>query len=98
MPQRVSPHDPDAKTSCYVDWGSRGNLVNLYGVVTSVEWILVGDAATDLTKESDSTDGYICEIVISGGVAGKTYQLTCRATFTSGNREDATIEVPCEET
>lgn len=96
MPQRVSPHDPDAITSVFVDWGSKGNLVGIYGVVVSAEWIKEDGA--DIVIDSSSTDGYICEAVLSGGTVGETYYLTCRATFTSGNKEDATIEVPCEET
>jgi hypothetical protein len=97
MPQSHE-HDPDSTGPFYVDWGKEGNMVSYCGTIDSAQWIKNGDAEADLTVVSSTTDGLICEVVISGGVAGKTYTLTCRAVFGSGKCTlDATIELVCKE-
>ena len=95
MPQSF-PHDPDDKAPYYVDFGDKGNQVDYCGQIDSVTWVLNGQAATDLTVESQVNDGLVCEVVISGGEAGTTYTVTCQATLGSGKCElNRTIELVC---
>jgi len=97
MPQSF-PHDPNDTAPYYVDFGLNGNQVEVCGTIDSATWIKNGQAEADLTIVSSCTDGLVCEVVISGGVAGTTYTLTCRATLGSGKCQlDRSIELVCQE-
>jgi len=90
-------HNPGDTAPFYVDFGSKGNQVDYCGEVDSVVWTLEGDAATAFTKESQSNDGLVCEVVLKGGVAGNTYSVACTASMGSGKCElTRRIEIVCE--
>lgn len=97
MPQSF-PHDPADKAPYFVDFGDKGNQVEVCGQITSVTWVLNGQAATDLTVEFQSNDGLKCKVIISGGSAGTTYSVTCVAVLGTGDEEctlSRSIELVC---
>ena len=94
---RSFPHDPGDIAFYYVDFGEEGNQVQYFGQIVSVVWEKVGDADGDLVIESQSNDGLVCEVLVSGGVAGKVYRLTCVPTFSSGGKLNRSIELVCGE-
>lgn len=83
--------DPDAKLTWkfdLTDWLSEGESLAAHTV----------SVPTGLTLESSSISGNNILAQISGGVAGQTYTVTCRATATgSGDIDDFSVDFEIAE-
>lgn len=81
--------DPDSIEDYSVDWTDW-----LAGeTLSAASWI----ASTGITVTAQSISGAVATARISGGQAGQRYDLTCRATSSSGRVQDQTIRIICEE-
>lgn len=79
--------DPDAKLDYSVNWAEylqTGETID----ETSSTWEVVGANATDLSLSRQQLVGAVASVVVSGGVAGQTYQLKNKVTILPNNVDD----------
>lgn len=57
--------------------------------LSSDTWVV----PTGITKDSETNDSYKSTITLSGGTAGKTYNVTCRGTFSDNDVDDRTLRI-----
>jgi len=82
--------DPDAVLDYVVDWTSW-----LAGDTISSAQVVTYDAG--ITVESDSVDGDLHTIWLSGGTVGTGYTITSRITTGLGRTQDHSILIICKE-
>lgn len=76
--------DPDAVLDYAVDWTSW--LVGSDDISASTWTVDAG-----ISVESDSHDGYIAKVVVSGGTVGAVYKAVNHIVTTEGLEDDRTI-------
>lgn len=76
-----------------VEWTSKHPSDVTVPTISSVVWTV----PADLTVDSQSEDGHIASVTLSGGDDGVDYEVTARITPTVGNPQDITIIVPVRE-
>lgn len=89
--------DPNATLDYAIDWSVSYLLTG--EVITVSSWFIlpqgaVGDLAID---NIPAPVGGVTTIFVSGGIAGKTYQLTNRITTDQGRTDDRTLTIRIEE-
>lgn len=89
MPQSFVK-DPDSTLDYKVDWS---DWLGADTISTST-WEIF---PSGLTEESDAKTNTDATIWVSGGVAGRTYELTNRIVTANGRTVDRTIYVAVEE-
>jgi hypothetical protein len=82
--------DPNARLDFAVDWSA--SLPDGDSITSSL-WLVPDDLATD----TPSIDGTTTAVWISGGVAGRTYQVTNRITTEDGRVDDRTLRIAVTE-
>jgi len=78
--------DPQARLDFAVDWSA---WLPEGDTITSSLWLVPDDLATD----TPSIDGSTTVVWISGGVAGRTYQVINRVTTDEGRVDDRTLRI-----
>lgn len=78
--------DPNARLDFAIDWSA---TLPDGDTITSSLW-LVPD---DLTTDTPSIDGTTTSVWITGGVAGRTYQVVNRVTTDEGRVDDRTLRI-----
>lgn len=78
-----------------VEWTARHPSGASLPAVSSVDWII--DPAGELTVPNTRIDGGILYPTFSGGVAGQSYEVTARVTWSNGQVEDVTVIIPVEQ-
>jgi hypothetical protein len=78
--------DPNARLDFAVDWSA---WLPSGDSITSSLWLAPEDLATD----TPSINGATTIVWISGGVAGRTYQVTNRVTTAAGRVDDRTLRI-----
>ena len=83
--------DPDADLPYGWDWGKE--WLEEGDVIVASTW----EVETGITKISDSHNGYITFIWLSGGTVGETYTLTNRVLTQAGQKDERTFRVKVVE-
>lgn len=79
--------DPGIKRAVAIDWSTYIGADTISGTPA---WT----AATGLTIEGTPTiAANVCTAIVSGGLEGCDYLLTCRITLSSGATEDGTVVI-----
>lgn len=80
MSLETADKDPDAQLRYQIDWTAYagGNAI-----ATSA-WVV----PAGLTKVSEAVNGFVTEVELSAGAAGKSYRVTNRITFADGSIDD----------
>ena len=89
--------DPHAILDFAIDWSASYLLTG--EVITASSWfILPQGAMADLAVDTiAATVAGVTTVFVSGGIAGKAYQLTNRITTDQGRTDDRTITIRIEE-
>lgn len=78
--------DPNARLDFKIDWSA---WLSSGDSITSSQWFIPDDLADD----TPSISGAITTVWLSGGVDGRTYQVTNRVTTAQGRVDDRTIRI-----
>ena len=81
------------------------NAVLDYSFDWATEWLASGETisshvitvGTGLTKDSDSENGGIVTVWLSGGTAGVNYPVACKIVTSAGRTDERTILIECTE-
>ena len=84
-----NPKDPDAVIDYQIDWTAWLNG----DVISTSTWA----ADTGITVDSDSDDGSISTVWLSGGTAGTTYSVTNQIITTAGRTDDRSLSISVAE-
>lgn len=82
--------DPDATLDYafdWTDWLDDGETISNYTVT----------APTGLTKDSDSRDGPVVTVWLSGGTAGVSYTVTNHVVTSEGREDDRSFTLKCRQ-
>ncbi len=77
-----------------VEWTARAPGSASLPAIQGVTWIIEPATAVPLSVASHVIDGGIVYPVLSGGEDGMTYELTAQLSWTTGQRDDLTVEIP----
>jgi hypothetical protein len=77
-----------------VIWTARAPASASLPSIQSVSWLVDPTTAAPLTVASTVIDGGIVYPVLSGGEDAVTYSLTAQLTWSNGQRDDVTVEIP----
>lgn len=91
MVEETFTKDPNAVLDYSFDWAT--------------EWLVAGETisshvmtvGTGLTKDSDSENGGIVTVWLSGGTAGVNYPVACKIVTSAGRTDERTILIECME-
>ena len=81
--------DPDSVVDYGCDWSG---LMQSGESVTGSTWTI----PADLTGSSETNDGVITGVMLSGGVDGESYTITNQVTTTQGRTHDRSMVVVCQ--
>ena len=87
--------DPDAVLDFGLNWRDpvKGPWLAVGEDILTSTWFV----PEGITKDSDTHDGSIAAIWLSGGTAGLSYALTNRITTSQGRTDDRTIQIVVRE-
>ncbi|MCF6197632.1 MAG: hypothetical protein L3J50_13130 [Emcibacter sp.] len=89
--------DPDAVLDYVIDW-SVGYLLSTEQITASSWFILPQGAVDDLAIDTmPPVVSGVATVFVSGGIAGKSYQLTNRITTDQGRIDERSITIRVEE-
>lgn len=89
--------DPDAVLDYAIDW-SVSYLLSAEQITASSWFILPQGAVNDLTIDNmPPVVSGVATVFVSGGIAGKSYQLTNRITTDQGRTDERSITIRVEE-
>ena len=91
MVVQIFKKDPDSVLDYAFDWSTYWLQS---GETISSHVITVG---TGLTKDSDSESDGVVTVWLSGGTAGRSYDVACRITSNLGRTDERTIKINVEE-
>lgn len=86
----LSTKDPDEVLDYSIDWSS---WLNTGDSVSSAVWVV----EAGLTKDSDSINGSITSVIVSGGTSGQDYKATCTMTTTNGLVGERCLTIPVKD-
>ncbi|WP_372570345.1 phage fiber-tail adaptor protein [Ruegeria jejuensis] len=81
------PKDPDAILDYYFDWSDE---MTEYSDSIASHSIL---PTSGLAVDSSSHTANIVTVWLSGGIAGRTYRVTCRITTAGGRTDDRSMNI-----
>lgn len=91
IPTCAYPKDPDGHMDYGIDWT---NWLQSGETISEVEWE-VSDSSITILDEDNS--GNVYAVMLSDGLAGRVYTLTCRVTTNQDRIEDRSMFVICSE-
>jgi hypothetical protein len=85
-----TPKDPDAILDYTLNWSTEW----LEGdTISTATW----SASTGITVVSSTITGGLTTVWLSGGTAGRQYEVQCRITTAGGRKDDRTLLITCAE-
>jgi hypothetical protein len=100
VPRRTFPKDPDARLDYYFDWRALTNGTGDSNWLAAGETIAAFEVAVDAGLMSDQpaapalVNGDTAVLVwLSGGTAGRRYQVACKVTTSAGRVDERTMTV-----
>lgn len=97
----IFDHDPDANLDYGLDWaGTPAEGVPWLSegeTITASTWSVTSGPVDELTLTNSTNDTTTTTIWVSGGVAGRVYQITNHVTSSAGREDDRSHTLVCKD-
>jgi YD repeat-containing protein len=87
--------DPGARVDYGFDWNAEGQLAGR--TITAAAWAVAPTEPGGAAVAASRIEGGVARVTVEGGIAGRVYRLTCRATLSDGETDERQLALRVED-